>query len=213
MVSRHVLRTGPAGRLCLSPSPSRGGLGWGWGIDLDEGRLPHTPEVSSGKRARRKYRLADPQSSPPPTPRGTRGPGFRDTCCAPDQRAGCACLPPLQGEGWGGDGVSTWTKGVFHIRLKSRRASAPDGNTGSPAPIQFAPTPVGNTKHGLNSRVASYGSSPRPWGTRRATRMAGPGMRFIPTPVGNTHDGPGGPGARPVHPHARGEHAASRFAA
>ena len=51
-----------------------------------------------------------------------------------------------------------------------------------------------------------FGSSPRTWGTLRAVRYTADLRRFIPTHVGNTHVLLAAHPARPVHPHARGEH-------
>jgi len=90
---------------------------------------------------------------------------------------------------------------------------------------RFIPTPVGNAEqfaiarrcatvhpHARGERAwasasafAARGSSPRPWGTRRAAWPRPWPPRFIPTPVGNA------PSPRlplricAVHPHARGE--------
>ena len=92
--------------------------------------------------------------------------------------------------------------------------------------MRFIPTPVGNTAparvvgrprlvhpHARGEHVASTiifisrgGSSPRPWGTLRSTRIAGVRPRFIPTPVGNTSAVRSANHQCPVHPHARGEH-------
>ncbi len=98
--------------------------------------------------------------------------------------------------------------------------------------VRFIPTPVGNTQHpdGLrhaqpvhphargehfaaaSSSSRSVGSSPRPWGTQVRSVGLGLCVRFIPTPVGNTSRTPHRPARGPVHPHARGEHCASRSA-
>ena len=50
------------------------------------------------------------------------------------------------------------------------------------------------------------GSSPRPWGTRRAARHQRRRLRFIPTSVGNTPAPAAPPPPTTVHPHVRGEH-------
>ena len=50
------------------------------------------------------------------------------------------------------------------------------------------------------------GSSPRTWGTRLYPAGLCAWSRFIPTHVGNTADTFPARPARPVHPHARGEH-------
>ena len=91
---------------------------------------------------------------------------------------------------------------------------------------RFIPTPVGNTStticspagHAVHphargehsatsgSAAAAFGSSPRPWGTRRPRRPLHDSCRFIPTPVGNTRANSRHSENRPVHPHARGEH-------
>ncbi len=91
---------------------------------------------------------------------------------------------------------------------------------------RFIPTPVGNTRASsrqlsaqsvhphargehdvvLSASVYYTGSSPRPWGTRAPGGQPGRVHRFIPTPVGNTPTPSRRPAARPVHPHARGEH-------
>ena len=92
--------------------------------------------------------------------------------------------------------------------------------------LRLIPTPVGNTggitwtpttppvhphtrgEHSGSSDLVSlaYGSSPRPWGTRRPRAQAFLEFRFIPTPVGNTRWQSMQPQAMPVHPHTRGEH-------
>ncbi|SPD36487.1 Hypothetical protein DSVG11_2410 [Desulfovibrio sp. G11] len=93
-------------------------------------------------------------------------------------------------------------------------------------PMRFIPTPVGNTPdppadpgpdpvhphaRGEHERLCfpycyCPGSSPRPWGTLLGIRPQTFRKRFIPTPVGNTRDHKADRQARPVHPHARGEH-------
>ena len=90
---------------------------------------------------------------------------------------------------------------------------------------RFIPTPVGNAGYAIgdgwnptvhphargergNSRSCSrrsHGSSPRPWGTRRARPGDGGWRRFIPTPVGNAGYAIGDGWNPTVHPHARGE--------
>ena len=52
----------------------------------------------------------------------------------------------------------------------------------------------------------SDGSSPRPWGTRRASQRDGNPARFIPTSVGNTQHSLPSIRESSVHPHVRGEH-------
>jgi hypothetical protein len=108
-----------------------------------------------------------------------------------------------------------------------RRSSGPTGRR------RFIPTHVGNTAPGCgfdalrsvhphargeHCRSRSFsksaaGSSPRTWGTLYEPAMLIDTRRFIPTHVGNTT--PGGPirGRGTVHPHARGEHSKSKFAA
>ncbi len=91
---------------------------------------------------------------------------------------------------------------------------------------RFIPTSVGNTSalcqtrryvtvhphvcgehtHRGNSLGATYGSSPRLWGTQLLKYGAGILLRFIPTSVGNT-DSQYLPAMQlPVHPHVCGEH-------
>ena len=94
---------------------------------------------------------------------------------------------------------------------------------------RFIPTSVGNTPGWLASanngpvhphvrgehlsvhecRRAMGGSSPRPWGTRKAQVDGQRVRRFIPTSVGNTASSKYRRDVLPVHPHVRGEHAAS----
>ena len=50
------------------------------------------------------------------------------------------------------------------------------------------------------------GSSPHPWGTRKAFLGSLGEGRFIPTPVGNTMGNLFYRRVQPVHPHTRGEH-------
>jgi len=91
---------------------------------------------------------------------------------------------------------------------------------------RFIPTPVGNTARSPGANitppvhphacgehtekqimgVASHGSSPRLWGTRKQTRAEPVSARFIPTPVGNTKQQIAVLKLLPVHPHACGEH-------
>ena len=91
---------------------------------------------------------------------------------------------------------------------------------------RFIPTPVGNTEYPMLSSIvaavhphargehqsriregtASYGSSPRPWGTLLCRPMRVLSCRFIPTPVGNTREREKTATWMTVHPHARGEH-------
>ena len=51
----------------------------------------------------------------------------------------------------------------------------------------------------------NIGSSPRPWGTRKAKAIRAGSYRFIPTPVGNACHVSPQTGSASVHPHARGE--------
>ena len=103
----------------------------------------------------------------------------------------------------------------------------PDTNGGENT--RFIPTHVGNTfelhvalgnmavhphargEHGWRADhvSGSVGSSPRTWGTLRHMGHIGAIVRFIPTHVGNTNTSLLTTDARPVHPHARGEHALS----
>ena len=96
---------------------------------------------------------------------------------------------------------------------------------------RFIPTPVGNTASSSFSRAISsvhphacgeheysstgvtchLGSSPRLWGTQDLTFIQRDRDRFIPTPVGNTILRHPQRGARPVHPHACGEHSFFRL--
>ena len=95
---------------------------------------------------------------------------------------------------------------------------------------RFIPTPVGNTLNAINilqtatvhphargehyglgiAQSTGHGSSPRPWGTHCPEKDAWLLHRFIPTPVGNTLTPCNISRRAPVHPHARGEHYASR---
>ena len=94
---------------------------------------------------------------------------------------------------------------------------------------RFIPTHVGNTSrrttrwrrpavhpHARGEHPArrstggsNYGSSPRTWGTPTPRRSAAGRPRFIPTHVGNTVASSRSPLCSAVHPHARGEHAAT----
>ena len=109
---------------------------------------------------------------------------------------------------------------------------------------RFIPTRVGNTPkvHGRPPGITVHphargehlstcfrsgrccrGSSPRAWGTHRATRGDVVRTRFIPTRVGNTNQEVIWPtrvgntwsesATSPVHPHARGEHLGAMAAA
>ena len=92
--------------------------------------------------------------------------------------------------------------------------------------LRFIPTHVGNTSQVRASQqgfavhphargehedagrwqAPVVGSSPRTWGTLADRRAEYPSCRFIPTHVGNTPRLASCTRARPVHPHARGEH-------
>ncbi len=94
---------------------------------------------------------------------------------------------------------------------RARFIPTPVGNTpcSRPAP---APTPVHPHARGEHPTcgvppLSRDGSSPRPWGTLAQADVVGLCSRFIPTPVGNTSAPPGQRCVKPVHPHARGEHA------
>ncbi len=120
---------------------------------------------------------------------------------------------------WIGFGSSPREWGTHGIRRRT------------PAHRRFIPTRVGNTStlplrkprnsvhphasgehhHHTPTSSASFGSSPREWGTRRASSPFAVLCRFIPTRVGNTPGSQAMPQLRPVHPHASGEH--SRLAA
>ena len=63
---------------------------------------------------------------------------------------------------------------------------------------------------GVEVVLVAVGSSPRPWGTLQRVEVSLFHLRFIPTPVGNTASRMPSESARPVHPHARGEHCAGR---
>ncbi len=92
-----------------------------------------------------------------------------------------------------------------HARGEHFRDIASSSNIGG-----SSPRPWGTRTMQASSSTLMYGSSPRPWGTRASRPRVVPPARFIPTPVGNTWRPNPPPPARPVHPHARGEH---RFAA
>ena len=90
----------------------------------------------------------------------------------------------------------------------------------------FIPTPVGNTRRRMISRLIytvhphacgehrrraadldrESGSSPRLWGTLFVASGVTTHVRFIPTPVGNTQAVSSTSLPAPVHPHACGEH-------
>ena len=57
-----------------------------------------------------------------------------------------------------------------------------------------------------NPYAVTAGSSPREWGTRQRVSAEKRYPRFIPTRVGNTPEVTPAATARPVHPHASGEH-------
>ena len=88
------------------------------------------------------------------------------------------------------------------------------GNTHSiPGPTQRATVHPHVRGEHLRIPASSYrrdGSSPRPWGTRPRNAQAQGVDRFIPTSVGNTHPRDKLRLLKPVHPHVRGEHSASR---
>src|SRR6185295_13635560 len=59
----------------------------------------------------------------------------------------------------------------------------------------------------LKAAWSDVGSSPRPWGTGRRSRLDAHLRRFIPTPVGNGARRCPASAGPAVHPHARGERA------
>ena len=101
----------------------------------------------------------------------------------------------------------------------------PAGGTQLLRADRFIPTPVGNAlrlcavadcasvhPHARGERFSdaslpsiNIGSSPRPWGTRKAKAIRAGSYRFIPTPVGNACHVSPQTGSASVHPHARGE--------
>ncbi len=74
--------------------------------------------------------------------------------------------------------------------------------------------PHARGEHQAASAAATIddGSSPHPWGTRRAPGQGQGIPRFIPTPVGNTPVRCSWKRLPSVHPHTRGEHAAAALA-
>ncbi len=94
--------------------------------------------------------------------------------------------------------------------------------------FRFTPTPVGTTTaisrrmtmiavhphargdhHDMNAKAYNpIGSPPRPWGPRRRGSSRMNTRRFTPTPVGTTRGWRSRSPCHPVHPHARGDHAA-----
>ncbi len=73
----------------------------------------------------------------------------------------------------------------------------------------FTPTRVGITASATARRVYPPGSPPRAWGSPFLQRARQVTLRFTPTRVGITATQERGSGSWPVHPHARGDHAAS----
>ena len=76
-------------------------------------------------------------------------------------------------------------------------------------PLSVHPHVRGEHVAGSTRTVRTFGSSPRAWGTRRRGRPQAELRRFIPTCVGNTPTPTPASRATTVHPHVRGEHAAS----
>ncbi len=107
-----------------------------------------------------------------------------------------------------------------------RMWGTPPATNDSAGCLRFIPTHVGNTyrarlclrkspvhphacgEHPICEQCQrpGIGSSPRMWGTLRASICRAPGSRFIPTHVGNTLTGRVPSNACAVHPHACGEH-------
>ena len=89
------------------------------------------------------------------------------------------------------------------------------GNTVRYAPhhLPYAVHPHACGEHLLNTAHNRYehGSSPRMWGTLRASFCHRPPPRFIPTHVGNTINSSIPLSTMPVHPHACGEHIATHL--
>jgi len=72
------------------------------------------------------------------------------------------------------------------------------------------PHACGEHRSSRTSVSRRIGSSPRLWGTLDDVGYICYRGRFIPTPVGNTQYHLGGRHAKPVHPHACGEHMKTR---
>ena len=102
--------------------------------------------------------------------------------------------PPLtaKDKAWAGSSPRPWGTRAQPLPRAARRAVHPHAR-GEHAEIQL-PHPC------------RAGSSPRPWGTPTTAQWSTRRARFIPTPVGNTRLRRSRTSARPVHPHARGEH-------
>ena len=67
------------------------------------------------------------------------------------------------------------------------------------------PHACGERRRGNTRPITNLGSSPRMWGTRRASIHGAALVRFIPTHVGNASIGKNTHRLFPVHPHACGE--------
>ena len=112
-----------------------------------------------------------------------------------------------------GSSPRTWGTRVkaFEALFPYRFIPTHVGNTASrPAPVTRTtvhPHARGEHRCGATRKTCSCGSSPRTWGTRMTATPDSQLSRFIPTHVGNTYPDRAGRCIRPVHPHARGEHA------
>ena len=111
-----------------------------------------------------------------------------------------------------GSSPRTWGTLARAAATAKRRRFIPThvGNTACAGSRPAAPAvhPHARGEH-LNQQEAHMlvnGSSPRTWGTPHQPRAGPPLGRFIPTHVGNTRPRQSTNSARPVHPHARGEH-------
>ena len=150
-----------------------------------------------------------------PRPWGTPAPARRPGPCR-------AVHPHARGErptedrhimDYNGSSPRPWgTLGRVELEpLRRRFIPTPVGNASS-TPSRKASTTVHPHARGERARLRAasrprVGSSPRPWGTRRADPGRHQPERFIPTPVGNANAAQDAAHHGAVHPHARGERA------
>ena len=117
-----------------------------------------------------------------------------------------------------GSSPRVWGTRRVYRRHKRKYRFIPTGvgntTTATPTPISRPVHPHGCGEHPCRPvpGCASFGSSPRVWGTRPVRKRHENTHRFIPTGVGNTTRPPRRRAWLPVHPHGCGEHRTKELA-
>src|SRR5665811_1453067 len=104
----------------------------------------------------------------------------------------------------------TWAKEHRTVRFIPTRVGTTTSDKRSATAMSVHPHACGDHSGVMPVAAVISGSSPRVWGPHRNARPRARWGRFIPTRVGTTTSLPGSLTARSVHPHACGDHTASR---